>query len=108
MQQQINADLLKEQGIEQAVRHANEVSYKWSDRALIIFKDFLKTCQSPFMAENFREYAEKNGLEQPPSKRAFGGIMCKAKGLGWIKSVGLGQVSNPFAHKAFASIWIRI
>lgn len=106
MQTQIElADLLKEDGIERSLNHANQESPNWSDRALTLLKEFLTYCSTPFMTENFRAYAQKMGLEEPPSKRAFGGVITKAKGLGWIKSVGLGPVSNPTAHRAFASIW---
>ena len=89
------ADYLKEQGIEQSLNHANQELPNWSDRALIIFKQFLSNCNTPFMAENFREYAEKQGLDTPPSKRAFGGIMTRASGLKLIKKQGLGPTSNP-------------
>ncbi len=108
MQTQIElADYLKEEGIERAVNHANEVTPNWSDRAASLLKEFISVCHTPFMAENFREYAEKQGLEEPPSKRAFGGVITRAKSMGWIKSIGFGLTHNPLAHRTPASLWIK-
>ena len=65
-----------------------------------------KTSDKPFLIEEVREKAEGCGLPVPPSRRAWGAIVIKAKRIGIIKRVGYGQVSNPYAHRANASMWV--
>lgn len=98
---------LKAKGIKQAVDHANEVSKLWSEEASEVLKKYLVRRKKPFMCEDVRQFAtDKTDLEMPPSNRAWGGVIQRAKNKGLIKHFGYFQVSNPKAHKANASIWV--
>lgn len=103
-----NASTLRDMGMQQAEDNANRKVDGWSEIAMSHLKAFLsERGPLPFMAEDVRLFALKGGLEQPPSERAWGGIMTKAFCKGLIKKVGLGPTSNPSAHKANATIWQR-
>ena len=98
---------LKEKGIKQALDHANKVSNLWADEAFNVLKKYLLRRKKPFMCEDVRQFAEeKTDLDLPPSNRAWGGVIQRAKHKGLIKHFGYFQVSNPKAHKANASIWV--
>lgn len=96
---------LREQGIYRAVSHANATHAEWSEKAYKVLKDFLTmTRGNTFMCEDVREFAI-NYLPEPPTKRAWGSIIVRAKKDGIIKHCGFGQVTNPRAHRANASLW---
>jgi hypothetical protein len=70
-----------------------------------MLKDFIQFSDGkPFMCEDVREYAS-NHLPTPPTNRAWGAIILRAKKDGIIKHYGFGQVTNPRAHRANASMW---
>lgn len=98
---------LKEKGIKMAVDHADKVVDSWSDKAYSLLKIYLITKLTAFQCEDFREWC-KNRIETPPSKRAFGGVIVRAKKDKLIKHVGYGCVENPKAHRTPASIWLKL
>lgn len=109
----MEAQRLKEQGIQQSLFNADLQSsvlkegelYKWSDLAYQFLLSFLKANKgSSFMVENVRTEAVGK-IPEPPSKRAWGGIILKAKNSGLIRHIGYRQVKNPKAHMANASLW---
>lgn len=97
---------LKELGIYKAVAHADSVYEDWSDNAFKILKEFVRFHDEPFMCEDVRQYAN-NYLPAPPNDRAWGAIILRGKKDGIIKHYGFGQVRNPRAHRANASLWQR-
>ena len=98
-------NLLKNAGIYKAVSHADSVHDDWSDRAYAVLKDFLTIADGKtFMCEDVREFAS-NYLPEPPTKRAWGAIIMRARKNGIIQHCGFGQVTNPRAHRANASLW---
>lgn len=98
---------LRDEGIKKAIDHANEDSWGWGERAYEKLLAFLEIHNEPFLAEEVRDYAEKLGLEIPPSLRSWGSIMVRAARNEKIRKVGHRQVSNVKAHCATASVWIR-
>lgn len=99
-------ETLRDQGIQQAIDHAEEVVPNWSDLALEKVREFACTYQHlEFMAEDVRIWAHNNNLPEPPHKRAWGGVMVRAANKGYIQKIGTGQVKNPTAHCANATIW---
>lgn len=93
-------------GMQRSANHADRVTEKWSDKALEAFIDWLKTVNGSFTCEDFRaEMVLK--LVEPPNLRAYGAIMFKAARMGLIKRIGAEKVSNPKAHRCFASLWIK-
>lgn len=100
----------RDQGIEQATRHANEVDPGWSERAFDMLKDWLKGWAPGFRftIEEFRKIAQIRGLPDPPHARAFGSVAVRAKCAGLIKSNGTVKVKNPRAHCANANQWQKV
>jgi len=97
---------LKIEGMDQAADHANQVHENWTDIASRYLKAFCQANGSKnFQAEDAREWAERNGIPEPPSKRAWGNIFSIAQNTGLLFHQGYGKVSNPKAHNAIASIW---
>ena len=96
---------LRDEGMQQAIDHADDESDKWSERAYHYLVTFVHYHREPFMAEDFREYCEKYKLQQPPHLRAYGGIIARAAKSGLIKRVGFKNVSNPKCHCTPAAVW---
>lgn len=98
---------LKELGIYRAVKHADDVQKDWQIMAYEMLLEFIEFSDGkPFMCEEVRAFASKNSsLQEPPTNRAWGAVIHRAKGNGIIKHCGFGQVENPKAHQANASIW---
>lgn len=111
-QELLFGEQLKNEGIEQAINHADSIApYNWSEKAFNFLINWLGTvpCGYSFMAEDVRVLAEKrNVVPVPPSKRSWGAIIIKAKRQGLIICNGISQVSNPTAHRANASVWVKI
>ena len=104
---------LRDRGIKKAVNHADQLTEKWSEKAYEKLKLFLsheinQIQNFEFMTEQFREFCEVTFLDDPPSLRAFGGIMAKAAKVGLIERVGYANVTNPKAHATPAAIWRRV
>jgi len=79
---------------------------KWSDRALEFVKIYNE--KSSFLTEDVRVWAHEQGLPEPPSARAWGGVMVRAARAGIIKNSGLFDlVKNKKAHRTPATIWIK-
>ncbi|MBQ19141.1 MAG: hypothetical protein CMD31_00140 [Flavobacteriales bacterium] len=109
----MEAQQLKFEGIERAIDNANDKASQvvqgrlmpWSDIAYNFLLNFLRENKgSAFMVENVRSKAV-GIIPEPPSKRAWGGIVVKAKNNGLIRHIGYRQVKNPKAHMANASLW---
>lgn len=96
----------RDKGIEEAVKHADQVHPNWSESALEYLKVFLAHRKSPFLCEDFREAAE-NVLPAPPSLRSYGAVILKAAKAGWVKKLGYAKVRNVKAHRTPANLWIR-
>ncbi len=98
---------LKDIGMQRAVDHADRVVDSWSDKAYKLLKIYIITKLTAFQCEDFRGWC-KNKIEEPPSKRAFGAVIVRAKKNLLIKHVGYGVVENPKAHRTPASIWLKL
>lgn len=99
---------LKQGGINVAAEHADQVHPGWQDEAFDALKIFLLWNNSPFMCETFRAFAESEcDLPPPPNARAYGAVMQRGKREGLIEHAGIRQVSNPRAHMANASQWVK-
>ncbi len=96
---------LRDQGINQALSHAEQVSDNWGDKAYILFLEFIKDRET-FKCEDFRE-SVKDKLDEPPSNRAFGSIIVRAAKAGKIKRIGFVNVLNPRAHRTPVSFWSK-
>lgn len=92
--------VLRDRGIQQATDHAGR---QWSDQAYDFLLKFLKT-NTTFMAEDVRT-ASIGFVPEPPSKRAWGGIIVRAAKQGLIQKVGFRNVKNAKAHCTPAAVW---
>ena len=96
--------------MKQALDHAEAVAPGWKQYAMNYLVRYLaeiapRISSREFMAEDVRNWAHRNGLELPPTGRAWGGIITKAANMGLIIKVGLGYTKNKKAHKTPAAIW---
>jgi hypothetical protein len=99
------AHINRDNGIKVAVLNADSHSEKWSEDALFWLKQYIKSHDRPFQAEEVRVFAHSNGLKPPPSARAWGGVILKAASLDLIKKIDIKATSGTTAHSCFASVW---
>lgn len=95
----------RDSGIAQAVLHAEAVTPGWAEQAEQFLFQYLRTGQGKFLCEDVRAFAQQHGLPDPPSKRAWGGVMASAARAGVIRQAGYGKVKNAAAHCTPAALW---
>lgn len=103
---------LKEIGMQQAIDHADsQPPYNWSEKAFKFICSWLDMVPAgyQFLAEDIRQQAEHSrSIPLPPSRRAYGSLMVKARNMGLIKAIGTEKVRNPLAHQANATVWQKL
>jgi hypothetical protein len=94
---------LRDAGIKRALDRANSKTEIWSELAYLFLLQNIKTGDR-FMVEEIR--VKGIGIvPEPPSNRAWGGIILRAIKEGVIVNDGYGKVKNPSAHCTPAAIW---
>jgi hypothetical protein len=94
---------LRDEGMDQAMDHADAVHDDWKVRALQCIRDYPR---DEFLAEDVRVWAhEIVGVPRPPHNRAWGGIFAKARNLGIIEHLDWRSCKNPRAHCAPVNVW---
>ena len=101
----MKAEINRDNGMNVAVLNADDRRTDWAIAAYEHLELFLYHHQEPFMAEEARVFAEKVGFPEPPSKRAWGAIMIRAKNRGLIEFVCYHKTSNPKANATPAAVW---
>ena len=96
----------RDAGMDQAVGNAEQKKPGWPEKALAFIE--MQPIGKVFMVEDIRVYACSRGLPRPPSNRAWGGVIKKARQLGLVKHIGYAPVKNPAAHAGMASQWQRV
>ncbi len=100
------AEQNRDLGIQSSLDHANREVDHWSEKAMAMLKEFIFFQRDePFMAEDVRKYAHAHGLEEPPSNRAWGGVIVRASKNGIIHQIGFGLTKNPLSHRTPANLW---
>lgn len=94
---------LRDKGIKQAVDNADLLHENWANTAYQFLINYLNQGYE-FMTEDVR-VASFGIIPEPPSKRAWGAIIVKAKKEGLIYRVGYSSVKNPKAHGTPAAVW---
>src|SRR5688572_9605695 len=89
---------LRDAGIVKAITHANKKINEWGIKAYEYALQYINT-NTQFKTEDLRAYAEKQGLEIPPSKRSWGAIILKLARENKVIKSGHAIVDNPKAHK---------
>ena len=102
METLFDAQTLRDAGINQALDHAGE---NWPERAYAFLLDYLRD-HPTFMAEDVRT-ASHGVIQEPPSQRAWGGVIVRAARAGHIQRSGYRQVKNTKAHCTPAAVWVR-
>jgi hypothetical protein len=96
-----------------AAGDAQERRYQgWTQQAMDLLRVFVKE-NVTFMAEDFRLWAEANGLAQPAEPRAYGMVIKLAVKDGLIKhtghwgktKVGIETASGNKSHRSIKTIW---
>lgn len=100
--------VLRDEGIDQAVSHAEQEIPGWADIAYNFLLTFISKHNGTFMAEEVRVQAELNDVPVPPSLRAWGSVIARAAKNELIKRVGYRQVRNVKAHCTPATLWIAL
>ncbi|HRG36916.1 MAG TPA: hypothetical protein PK289_00130 [Bacteroidia bacterium] len=97
---------LRDKGISNAIGHAEFKNPGWNEQAYEFLLKYIKTVDE-FMAEDLRE-AAKGIVIEPPSLRAWGGVIVRASKQKLIKRTGFRNVTNAKAHATPASVWSKI
>jgi hypothetical protein len=96
----------KEQGMQLALDHADRVHENWSEEAFKFLKTFLLH-NSDFMTEDVRE-AAKGIVPEPPSLKAWGGVITRAAKEGLIRSNGYRKAKHARSHQRPSTLWRRV
>lgn len=94
----------RERGIVSAILHAEHEAEGWADRAFAHLCSYAAVHDKPFTIEEFRIWANAQGLAPPPDARAFGGVTQRALRRGVIKVSGYSPtVSSNGSRRALYS-----
>jgi hypothetical protein len=108
MNTQINlftGEQLRDAGIKRAIDNANEKTEKWAYMAYTFLTVYVRS-NGEFMTEDVR-LASSEIVPQPPSNRAWGGVIVRAVKSGLIIRKGFRNVKNNKAHCTPASVWVK-
>lgn len=113
MQKQINfidqAEINKNDGMLRSSLNADSKIPGWNECAFEALRQFLNSINdNTFMAEDIRAWASTWGLDNPPSKRAWGAVINRAAKEKLIVFCGYSKTSNPTAHATPAGLWKKI
>jgi len=106
MQTQLNlftGQQLRDEGIKRATDSAERRHESWPEIAYQFLQGYIRRNRR-FMTEQVRE-ASEGYVPEPPSTRAWGGVVVRAARRGLIRKVGFANVSNPTAHCTPATVW---
>lgn len=95
-------ELFRDEGMKRSSERAELIHDGWNEKAFHLLRRFPN---AEFMAEDVRAYAEDKGLPKPPSARAWGAVIVRAKKEGIIRAIGFRSVKNPKAHRTPATLW---
>lgn len=82
------------EGMRSSAQHAEDEAPGWCIRAFRLMQQFAEREPMPWMVEQFRVWAEKQGLDLPPDSRAFGGVTQRAIRRGVIVKVGYAPAAS--------------
>ena len=88
---------LRDAAMQRAADHADDVSPRWADVAfqhlrLFAMQHYTLTC------EQVRQHAESKGFPKPPTRRAWGAIVSRARRQGVIAPGVYEPASDPSVH----------
>lgn len=97
----------KEKAILRAATNQDAKVNGWSDKALELLKQYSLTVKD-FITEDFRIYAESNGLETPKEPRAYGAVVLRANKSNFIMWTGeYREMKNLKSHGCPKKVWCK-
>ncbi len=99
---------LRDAGIKLSADHAELNEPGWQEEAFRLFRIFLDAVTRGFQTEEARSWAESHGLNDPPDKRAWGGIIRRAAREGLILRAGFALANDPKSHRAPSTVWRKV
>jgi hypothetical protein len=97
---------LRDAGMALSIESAEQVHENWAEIAYQFLVKYINT-HSEFMIEEVRA-AAINIVPDPPSKRAWGGVVVRARKNFLISRKGFRNVTNSKAHCTPATLWERL
>ena len=79
----------------QAATTASKAIPGWNMQAYQMLLNYAMTHQKPFCADMVRMWATQNGLPEPPSRLAWGGVFRRASVAGQIVKVDVSNYHYP-------------
>lgn len=92
----------RDSGMQRAQDHAEEASPGWADRAFAALCAHA-TRGGRFTSYEFRMAAYGQGLDAPPTDKAFGPVFLRAAKAGVIRKAGYAQ--HPERHASPTPVW---
>lgn len=104
-----HGERLKNEGMQMSLFNADLNNPGWPEQARWQVERYLRLYpEKRFQTEDVRRWAYQRGLPEPPSHRAWGSVISKAKRDGLIRFVGYENVENPLAHCTPAAVWEKV
>lgn len=97
----------RDEGMTQAVEHADDVDPGWSTRAAEMLRAYLPTASGPFIAPEVRAWAYERGLPKPTTNMAWGAVFMSFAKRGLIKRAGYTQYGDKTMHTQSVAVWER-
>lgn len=93
----------RDAGMQQALCHAEAEAEGWGDRAMASLKRFIDSAREPFLIEDVRAAAEREGLDPPPDARAWGAVVMRAARAEIIRKAGYAPART--SHCSIKPLW---
>lgn len=99
---------LRDDGIERAEEHAERVSARFKERARYVLNLYLAGLEfgDEFTAEDVRVWG-RDLVEEPPDRRAWGGVLQRAAKDRRILQVGYRRHKDPVRHCGVSTLWAK-
>lgn len=98
----------RDAGIASSTTHAESASPGWSADAFNCLTHYADTTPGEWTAEQMRQWAHAQGLEEPPDLRSWGGVVARAIHRNVIQRVGAAPTnsSNRSLHPTYiGTVW---
>lgn len=96
---------LRDRGMQTAIDHAKSINAGWDVIAEIFLKHYISNHEY-FKAEDVVE-ASHGIVPEPPDVRAWGGIVRRVAGQGYMRRFEVVQANKTSSHMGFVTLWKR-
>lgn len=104
-QEKPGAAELRDKGIKKSAEHAEHVRHGWQSDAVAAIHAYPG---KEFQSDKLRAFAYANGLDLPPSNRAWGAVMQRAVKEGLVEFVRYAPSTSPKQHRCPTSVWRKL